>query len=61
MRHRAQKSDSSDDPSSGEMGRGAEYAKRVSDCEADAGGSVISPFYDELLAFAMAEKKEEWV
>ena len=52
-----QKSDSSDDPSSGEMGRGAEYAKRVSDCETEAGGSVISPFCGQVLAYATVEKK----
>ena len=52
-----QKSDSSDDPSSGEMGRGAEYAKRVSDCETEAGGSVISPFCGEVLAYATVERK----
>jgi len=50
LRHLAQKSDVSDEPSSGETGRGAECAKRASVCEAVAGGSVISPFWKGLSA-----------
>ncbi len=45
MRHLEQKSDSSDEPISGDTDRGAERANRDSDCEEVAGGSVISPFY----------------
>jgi len=56
LRHLAQKSDVSDEPSSGETGRGAECAKRASVWEAVAGGSVISPFWRGLSAFVREER-----
>lgn len=61
FRHLAQKSDASDEPSSGETGRGTERAKRASVWEAVAGGSVISPFCKRLSAFARKAERGKTV